>query len=177
MTSELQKQHENMDAQAIILHLKELYETNARHERYEVSKALFRSQMTKGAQAGPHVLKMIGYIERFETLGFGVDADLQVDIILQSLPDSYSSFIMNFNMNTMVKSLLELLNMLKIAEQDLKKSKPVLLVLVAKAKGKGKGKARFYPKSKPKAHDAFKPISGIGKGGKIVYFYCGKPSH
>ena len=33
MTPMLQKQHENMDASSIILHLKELFETNARHER------------------------------------------------------------------------------------------------------------------------------------------------
>ena len=59
MTPMLQKQHENMDASSIILHLKELYETNARHERYKVSKALFGSRLTEGAQVGPHVLKMI----------------------------------------------------------------------------------------------------------------------
>ena len=56
-----------MDASSIILHLKELFETNARHERYKVSKALFGSRLTEGAQVGPHVLKMIEHIERLET--------------------------------------------------------------------------------------------------------------
>ena len=176
MTPMLQKQHENMDASSIILHLKELYETNARHERYKVSKALFGSRLTEGAQVGPHVLKMIEHIERLETLGCGLDAELQMDLILQSLPDSYAPFIMNFNMNTMEKTLSELLNMLRTAEQDLKKSKPVLLVAASKAKGNGKGKAKAKPKPKPKGQVALGPESGIGKG-KVVCFFCGKPGH
>ncbi|XP_031262581.1 uncharacterized protein LOC116120753 [Pistacia vera] len=103
MTYELQKQYENMDAHAIILHLKELYQKNARHEKYQVSKAMFRSRMAEGAQ-----------------------------------------------------SISKLLNMLRIAKQDLKKSKPVLLVVAGEGKGKSKGKTKVYPKSKPKAQDALK---------------------
>ncbi|XP_031269170.1 uncharacterized protein LOC116127678 [Pistacia vera] len=133
--------------------------------------------MAKKAQVGPHVLKVIRYIKRLETLGFVVNEKLQCDLILQSLPDSYSPFIMNFNMNMMVKSMLELLNMLRTAKQDLKKPKLVLLVVTSKGKGKSKGKAKVYPKSKPKGHDALKPEGGIGKGGKIVCFYCGKLGH
>ncbi|KAG8481059.1 hypothetical protein CXB51_025872 [Gossypium anomalum] len=45
MTPKLQKQHEDMVAYDIIQHLKELYEGQARQERYEASKALFRCKM------------------------------------------------------------------------------------------------------------------------------------
>ena len=38
MNSELQKQHEHMDAHTIILHLRELFDEQARMERYEISK-------------------------------------------------------------------------------------------------------------------------------------------
>ena len=41
MNSELQKQHENMNAFDMIVHLKRLYQEQARHERFDVSKALF----------------------------------------------------------------------------------------------------------------------------------------
>ncbi|XP_031282798.1 pentatricopeptide repeat-containing protein At2g18940, chloroplastic-like [Pistacia vera] len=71
MTPELQKQHENMDATAITLQLQELFEENARHERYKVSKTLFGSRMTKGTEVSLLVLKMIEHIERLETLGKG----------------------------------------------------------------------------------------------------------
>ena len=68
------------------------------------------------------------------------------------------------------------MNMLRTAEQDLKKSKPILLVAASKAKGNGKGKAKAKPKPKPKGQVALGPESGIGKG-KVVCFFCGKPGH
>ncbi|RWV89225.1 hypothetical protein GW17_00048634 [Ensete ventricosum] len=72
-----------------------------------------------------------------------------VDLILQSLPDSFSQFIINFNMNKFEVTLPELLNMLREAESDIKKEKPVLNIGETKKKRKvnktlkkGKGKER-----------------------------------
>ncbi|XP_031261018.1 uncharacterized protein LOC116119220 [Pistacia vera] len=113
MTSDLQEQHKHLNASFIITNLKELFYNRARHERYEASKALFRCQLAEGAQVGLQVIKMIGYIQRLETLGFVMDVELSMDFVLQSLPDSFSQFILNFNMNAMEKSLSKLLCMLK----------------------------------------------------------------
>ena len=55
--------------------------------------------MQEGSSVSTHVLKMIGYIERLEALGFKMDKDLYLDLVLQSLTESYKGFIMNFNMN------------------------------------------------------------------------------
>ena len=52
MNSELQKQHENMDAFDMVAHLKQLYQGQARHERSEVSKALFQYKMQEGTPVG-----------------------------------------------------------------------------------------------------------------------------
>ncbi|XP_021277863.1 uncharacterized protein LOC110411853 [Herrania umbratica] len=41
MTPELQKQHEHMDVQSMILHLRELFDKEGRIEKYEISKELF----------------------------------------------------------------------------------------------------------------------------------------
>ncbi|XP_017976478.1 PREDICTED: uncharacterized protein LOC108661989 [Theobroma cacao] len=41
MTLKLQKQHEHMDVQSMILYLKELFNKERRTERYEISKELF----------------------------------------------------------------------------------------------------------------------------------------
>ncbi|KAK8557758.1 hypothetical protein V6N13_008146 [Hibiscus sabdariffa] len=62
MDSELQKQHENMVAYEMIQNLKEIYEGQARQERYETSKALFQCKMTKGTPVGAHAIKMMGYV-------------------------------------------------------------------------------------------------------------------
>ncbi|KAK8596979.1 hypothetical protein V6N13_001588 [Hibiscus sabdariffa] len=47
MTLELQKKHEDMDAYEMIHNLKETYERQAHHERYETSKALFQCKMSE----------------------------------------------------------------------------------------------------------------------------------
>ncbi|KAK8597244.1 hypothetical protein V6N13_001885 [Hibiscus sabdariffa] len=70
MTPELQKQHEEMVAYEMIHNLKEIYEGQARQERYETSKALFQCKMSEGSPVGAHVIKMMGYIQTLEKAGF-----------------------------------------------------------------------------------------------------------
>src|SRR5205809_5683937 len=67
----------------------------------------------EGASVSSHVIKMIGYIENLERLGFPYNQDLAIDIILRSLPPSYSSFIMNYNMNGLEKLLLNCMGCLR----------------------------------------------------------------
>lgn len=178
MNSELQKQHENMEAYDMIIHLKKLYQEQARHERFDVSKALFQCKLAEGASVGTHVLKMIGYIENLERLGFPLGQELATDLILQSLPDSYNQFIMNYNMNEIDKSLPDLLNMLRTAEQDINKGKGKTILMV---QGKGKGKkstsrSKTKGKTKPKSKNkALKPKGGVAKEGTC--FHCGETGH
>ncbi|XP_074324321.1 uncharacterized protein LOC141661235 [Apium graveolens] len=63
VNSELQKQHEHMDAYTILVHLQKLYDIEGRTTRYEISKELFRSKMAEGTSVNDHVLKMINLIE------------------------------------------------------------------------------------------------------------------
>ena len=63
-----------------------------------------------------HVLKLIDQIERLAVLGFEMRNGLDVNLIRQSLLSSYSEFIMNYYMNKIHVSLVELLNMLENAE-------------------------------------------------------------
>ncbi|XP_006447393.2 uncharacterized protein LOC18050836 [Citrus clementina] len=126
--------------------------------------------MTEGS-VNEYVLKMIDYIEQQKALNFSMDGELAIDLILQSLPDSFSQFIMNFNMNKMECSLAELLKMLKTTETCIKKPKDVMAIEGPSAK-KGK-KKKFQPKAK----------GGIKKGkanklnDKGKCFHCGKDGH
>ncbi|KAL4280671.1 hypothetical protein GQ457_03G019500 [Hibiscus cannabinus] len=117
MTPELQKQHEDMVAYEMIQNLKEIYEGQARQERYETSNALFQCKMSEGSPVGAHVIKMMGYIQMLEKLGFALNDELAIDVVLQSLPDSFSQFILNFNMNETEKTLPQLQGMLRTAEE------------------------------------------------------------
>jgi hypothetical protein len=121
MFPNLQKQYEHVDAYTMILGLREIFENQARTERYNISKALFACKLVEGSSVSPHVIKMMGYIETLDMLGCELKDDLATDVILQSLPTSYESFIMNFHMNGIEKIVAEMHGMLKIAEDSIKK--------------------------------------------------------
>ncbi|KAK9043227.1 hypothetical protein V6N11_071574 [Hibiscus sabdariffa] len=179
MTPELQKQHEDMVAYEMIQNLKEIYEGQARQERYETSKALFQCKMSEGSPVGAHVIKMMGYIQTLEKLGFALTDELAIDVVLKSLLDCFSQFILNFNMNEIEKTLPQLLGMLRTAEGNMKKgiSKSVLMVREAKGKGIGKkvAKSKGNGKTKPKGNEALKHKGEVSIDGKC--FHCGKIGH
>ena len=85
--------------------------------------------------------------------------DSVIDIILQSLPPSYKSFMMNYNMQGMDKTIPGLFAMLKAAEVEIKKEHQVLMVNKTtsfKKKGKGK-KGNFKKNGKKVAAQENKP--------------------
>ena len=142
MTNELQRQHESMDTHSILLNLKELYGEHSRTARYEISKQLFRARMIEGTSVQNHVLMVIDLITRLGQLGFVMDGELNQDLILQSLLDSFSQFVLNYHMNKLNTSLPELLNMLKTAESHIKKEKAPLLLVNNKKKAGKKGSGK-----------------------------------
>jgi hypothetical protein len=113
-----------------------MFENQARIKRYNISKSLFACKLAEGSPVGPHVIKMIGYIDTLEKLGSELKPDLAIDVIVQSLPASYEPFIMNFQMNDMEKTLAELHGMLKTAEESIKKN-PTHVMVVQKEKKRG----------------------------------------
>ncbi|CAJ2644822.1 unnamed protein product [Trifolium pratense] len=125
---------------------------------------------------------MIGYVGNLAKLGFPLGDGLATDLILQSLPESFNQFVLNFTMSDMEKTLPQLLKMLRQAEQNMRskgKSNQVLMIGNGNHKkgnkgkgGKGKGKEVAKPKPNPKA---LKPTGGIAKEGKC--FHCNKTRH
>ena len=69
-----------------------------------------------GQSVNDHCLTMIKDIKEFQKLRMNMDKKLQVNLILQSLPNSFEQFIMNHHMNKINSTLSELLNMLVTAE-------------------------------------------------------------
>ena len=119
MEPDLQMQFEsNYDANEMFVALNEMFQTQARTERFNVSKAFVECKLAEGAAVGPHIIKMVGYVQRLEKLGFPVGKELATDFILASLPPSYGNFISNYHMHGAEKGLNELCGMLKTAEAD-----------------------------------------------------------
>ncbi|XP_019455150.1 PREDICTED: uncharacterized protein LOC109356281 [Lupinus angustifolius] len=148
MSSELQRQHEDMDPTDIIAHLKKMYGAQSRTTRYQLSKTLFRFML----------MKMISLMEQLEKLGCKLGKELSQDLILQSLPESFSPFIVNFNMNKMDCDLHEMLNMLIDYQNQIDSGKNQGSVLVVGKSNKKKGKWNNKSKKKP-----FAPKSGVTK--------------
>ena len=66
--------------------------------------------MTEGISVREHCLRMISHLNTLEVLGADIDGESQVDMILQSLPESFKEFKLNYNMNKKIYTLSELMN-------------------------------------------------------------------
>ena len=75
----------------MLVYLQELYDEQSRTARFEVSQRFFRAKMRDGQTVNDHYQTMIKDIEELQKLGMNIDKELQVDLILQFLPDSYGS--------------------------------------------------------------------------------------
>ena len=119
--------------------------------------------MEENSSDSEHILKMSGYHTHLTQLGVNLPVDSVIDKVLQSLPPSYKSFMMNYNMQGMDQTIPELFAMLKAAKVEIKKEHQVLMVNKTasfKKKGKGKKKGNFKKNSKQVAAQEKKPKSG-----------------
>ena len=78
--------------------------------------------MEENRSTSEHVLRMSGYHNHLTQLGVNLPDDAVIDRILQSLPPSYKSFVMNYNMQGMEKTIPEVYSMLKSTKVEIKKS-------------------------------------------------------
>ncbi|CAN6371970.1 unnamed protein product, partial [Urochloa humidicola] len=178
MEPELQMQFEGYTTHNMIVALQEMFQTQARTERFNVSKAFVETKLAEGAAVGPHVIKMVGHTQRLEKLGFPIGPELATDFILASLPPSYGSFISNYHMHGAEKGLNELCGMLKTAEADIKKSNGGGHVMAIQNKPNFKKKGKW--KKKGKAKDAINKPNSDSKAGPAPdepCFHCHQLGH
>ena len=134
--------------------------------------------MKENSSVSEHILRMSGYHNHLTHLRVNLPDDSVIDRVFQSLPPSYKSFVMNYNMQGMDKTIPELFAMLKLAKIEIKKEHQVLMVNKTtsfKKKGRRKrkgtsrqnGKQVATPVKKPKARP--KP--------EIECFYCKGNDH
>ena len=62
-----------------------------------------------------HALKMYESIERLNQLGYWMDFELSIDLIMVSLLDSFAQFVLDYMMNYIMSTIPDLINLLKIA--------------------------------------------------------------
>ena len=62
-------------------------------------RLILNTKMAQGTPIREHCLKMISYLNTLEVLGADIDGESQADMILQSLPESFKEFRLNYNTN------------------------------------------------------------------------------
>jgi gag-polypeptide of LTR copia-type len=176
-THDLQKYFEDWPAYDMIVELKNIFQEQAHVERYRVAIKLFECKMTKGASVSVNVQKLMGLMEQHGKLGSTMDLQLSTDLILYSQPLSFSMFVMNYNIEGVIKSLNELHFMLSMTDTSIRQALDVLVVTghskkVMKCRKKGKGKAKGKDKAQARSKSAPKLVKVSMSTLDTVCFHC-----
>ena len=130
-----------------------MFGEQGRSTRQETMRQIYNTKMAEGTSVREHCFRMISNLNTLEVLGADINGESQVDMILQSLPESFKEFRLNYNMNKKIYSLFELMNELVAAEGILvllvlmpKWRKLLLLNLSRKARVKGRRRRRTSPR-------------------------------
>ena len=116
-----------------------------RFARQETMRQIYNTKMAEGSSVREHCLTMIFNLNTLEVLGADIDGESQMDMILQSPPESFKEFRLNYNMNKKIYSLSELMNELIAAKDILGTSRidaNMAEVSNSQPKSKGKGKKK-----------------------------------
>ena len=181
MVPELQKRFEYHAACDIISDLKKLFQEQDRNEIFNMIKGLINTKMPEGSSVSSHIFKMQGYIQELERREVPITNIFVTDVILNSLPSSFTHFVQNYHMMKWDKSLEELQGMLKTYETDSKKHKPQAQVLavtdkkIDKNKKKKGNKKRKDKKGKGKFSDEGSDKSKTHPDSEC--FYCKSKGH
>ncbi|XP_057953940.1 uncharacterized protein LOC131148231 [Malania oleifera] len=136
----------------LVENLKEMFGDQNCAARQTDMKELMNTIMAEGTPVWDYVLKMIGLLNELKILEAEIHGKTQVDIILQSLPDSFKQFFLNYNMNKLSYSLVELLKEFQVAEGIIRK--PTIAFVTDKGsysrpKGRKKQKKVQKPQGAP----------------------------
>ncbi|GKB06082.1 hypothetical protein Tco_0834315, partial [Tanacetum coccineum] len=147
---------EHLGANDMLKELKTLYVQQSDQELLQTVREFHACKQEEGQSVSPYVLKMKSYVDNLERLGDVMTQNLSVSLILVSLRKEYDSFVQNYNMYNMGKTVTELHAMLKLHEQNLppKEVTPALHAIRA---------GRIQKNQKKKSHKTAKRNQGKGK--------------
>nr|GEY70681.1 zinc finger, CCHC-type [Tanacetum cinerariifolium] len=86
----------------------------------------YSCKQEEGQSVSSYVVKMKSYIDNLQCLGHPMSLNLGVSLILISLRNEFDSFVQNYNIHSMGKTVNELHAMLKLYEKTLTKKDPAL---------------------------------------------------
>ena len=140
--------------------------------------------MAQGTSVREHCLVLISNLNTLEVLDANIDGESQVDMILQSLLESFKEFRINYNMKKKIYSLFELMNELVASEGILGTSSVdanMTEVSTSQPKSKGNGKKKKNKDfTKPDGKQIALGVANNGKKKECTKgkcFHCGEKDH
>ena len=124
------------------------------------------SKMSEESSVWDYCLKIISYLKELEILGATVDRKTQVDMLLETLPDSFNQFKLNYTMNKMTLPLPKLMKELQAAEGILCAKGHIHIVEDGTSLGKLKGKNQKKKNNKKSANKNLTPSGGLRRNGQ-----------
>ena len=143
--------------------------------RQAAVRAIMNTRMT-GGSVRDHCLKMMSHLNQAEVLGMKMEQRSQIDFIFESLPDRFTQFKVNYNMNKMDLTPTELMHELESAERAFGKSGSVHMTEGSTFKPKGKPKGGKKNKNKQKGQVPVTKTTAMKKP-KGKCFKCGQKGH
>lgn len=120
----LQQQHRDIDNAAdMIYSITEMFGAQGRQARQAAVRQFMNCRMRPGTPVREHMMTIMGHLNEMEIMGAEIDGDTKVDMILETLTDSFDNFKLNYSMNKLDYSLPELIKELQAAETILHKGK------------------------------------------------------
>jgi hypothetical protein len=154
-----------------------MFQTQARSERYEISKKFFNCKIEEGSFVSEHAIKMSGYTQHLEQLDCKIPEELKIDRVLQSLPPSYKGFVVTHNQIGSTNTITELFAKLKAAEVDIKKDNYVLMVNKTTSFKKAMGAKGSFKKGSGKRVAPTEKKLKSGPKPDVECFYCKDKGH
>ncbi|GKB23715.1 retrotransposon protein, putative, ty1-copia subclass [Tanacetum coccineum] len=168
MTSELHRQFELHYPYDMIQELRSMFEKQAGVEKFDLIQSFHACKQEEDKPVADYVLKMKGYVEQLERLGYALPQDVTVGLILNGLTKDFVGFVRNYNMHNMGKIIGEIHAMLIEYEKGLPKKVETLQVMMIKS-----GQIQKPNKKSLKANGKNK-VNGKGKDKKV---YVPKPKN
>ncbi|GKA77646.1 hypothetical protein Tco_0784183, partial [Tanacetum coccineum] len=152
----------------MVQELRSMFEKQAGVKKFDLIQSFHACKQEEGKSVADYVLKMKGYVEQLERLGYMLPQDISVGLILNGLTKDFVGFVRNYNMHNMGKTIGEIHAMLIEYEKGLpKKAETPQVMMIKSGKIQKANKKSLNAKGKNK-------VNGKGKDKKV---YIPKPNN
>ena len=100
--------------------LQEIFGDKGRPTRQDTLRSVINTKMIEGTPIRDHMIRLIALFNEMEILGAEIDRESMVDMILDTLQNSFKQFKLNYSMNKLKMSLPKLMKEIQMAKGLLK---------------------------------------------------------